>query len=72
MDSSRGELLKTDGTRHAGQAPAVPPCVARLLLRKGFASPEEVENFLRPRLKLLSDPFSLPNMEAAISRILAA
>ena len=71
-DSSRGELLKMDGTRHGGQAPAVPPCVARLLLRKGFASPEEVENFLRPRLKLLSDPFLLPNMEAAISRILAA
>jgi single-stranded-DNA-specific exonuclease len=47
-------------------------CVARLLMRKGFASAEEVENFLRPRLKSLSDPFLLPNMEAAVTRILAA
>ena len=25
-------------------------CIARLLLRKGFTTPEEVENYLRPRL----------------------
>jgi len=47
-------------------------CVARLLLRKGFHSLEEVENFLRPRLRSLSDPFLLPQMRAAVSRILAA
>ncbi len=47
-------------------------CVARLLLRKGFHSLEEVENFLRPRLSSLSDPFLLPEMRAAVSRILAA
>jgi single-stranded-DNA-specific exonuclease len=47
-------------------------CIARLLMRKGFASAAEVENFLRPRLKSLSDPFLLPNMEAAVTRILAA
>lgn len=41
-------------------------------MRKGFASPEEVETFLRPRLKLLSDPFLLPNMEVAVARILTA
>src|SRR4029453_9207478 len=46
-------------------------CIARLLMRKGFASAEEVEKFLRPRLKSLSDPFLLPNMEAAVMRILA-
>jgi single-stranded-DNA-specific exonuclease len=33
---------------------------------------EEVENFLRPRLKSLSDPFLLPQMHAAVSRLLAA
>ena len=32
-------------------------CIARLLLRKGFANIGEVEDFLRPRLKSLSDPF---------------
>jgi len=47
-------------------------CIARLLLRKGFHSLEEVENFLRPRLRSLSDPFLLPQMHAAVSRIFAA
>ena len=47
-------------------------CIARLLSRKGFRCAEEVENFLRPRLSSLSDPFLLPQMETAVSRILAA
>src|SRR5437773_2996165 len=47
-------------------------CIARLLLRKGFQSAEEVENFLRPRLNSLSDPFLVPQMEPAISRVLHA
>ncbi|MDB6147446.1 MAG: recJ [Spartobacteria bacterium] len=47
-------------------------CIARLLSRKGFLSAEEVGSFLRPRLKFLSDPFLLPQMETAVSRIFAA
>lgn len=47
-------------------------CIARLLMRKGFASADEVESFLHPRLKSLSDPFLLPNMQAAVDRILNA
>jgi single-stranded-DNA-specific exonuclease len=47
-------------------------CIARLLLRKGFASADEVESFLHPQLKSLSDPFLLPNMERAVMRVLAA
>jgi single-stranded-DNA-specific exonuclease len=47
-------------------------CIARLLMRKGFANAEAVEAFLRPRLKSLSDPFLLPNMKSAMSRVLAA
>lgn len=47
-------------------------CIARLLSRKGFASPDEVQAFLRPRLKTLSDPFLLPDMQKAVSRILSA
>lgn len=49
-----------------------PECIVRLLLRKGFANATEVDGFLRPRLKSLSDPFLLPNMEAAVARIIAA
>jgi single-stranded-DNA-specific exonuclease len=48
------------------------PCIAELLKRKGFASTEEVNAFLQPRLSSLSDPFLLPNMDAAVARILRA
>jgi single-stranded-DNA-specific exonuclease len=47
-------------------------CIARLLLRKGFRCAEDVNAFLRPRLSSLSDPFFLPQMHAAVSRILKA
>ncbi|MDP9098785.1 MAG: DHH family phosphoesterase, partial [Verrucomicrobiota bacterium] len=46
--------------------------MAELLKRKGFASAEEVNAFLQPRLRSLSDPFLLPNMATAVERILAA
>lgn len=48
------------------------PCIAELLKRKGFANTDEVNAFLQPRLRLLSDPFLLPNMAAAVSRIFCA
>lgn len=38
----------------------------------GFASREEVETFLRPRLKSLGDPFLLPQMDLAVTRLLRA
>ena len=47
-------------------------CIARLLLRKGFNTAADVQAFLSPRLKTLTDPFLLPNMETAVSRILNA
>ena len=47
-------------------------CIARLLLRKGFRCAQEVEKFLQPRLSSLNDPFLLPQMHAAVSRIFAA
>jgi len=50
----------------------IPPFVASHLVRRGITEPEIAEHFLTPRLKTLSDPFLLPNMEAAITRILAA
>lgn len=47
-------------------------CIARLLFRKGFRSTDEVQTFLQPRLSSLSDPFLLPQMRAAVARILGA
>jgi single-stranded-DNA-specific exonuclease len=47
-------------------------CIARLLSRKQFQTVEQVQQFLRPRLSSLSDPFLLPQMHAAVARIFAA
>ena len=47
-------------------------CIARLLSRKGFRDAEEVNAFLQPRLSSLNDPFLLPQMHPAVSRLLAA
>ncbi len=49
-----------------------PPCIARLLRRRGLRSDAEVAEFLRPRLARLSDPFLLPEMAQAADRILRA
>ncbi len=47
-------------------------CIARLLYRKGLRSDGDALEFLRPRLRSLSDPFLLPNLAAAVERILRA
>ena len=46
--------------------------LARILHRRGVASPEAADRFLNPRLKTLSDPFLLPDMRPAVDRILGA
>ena len=48
------------------------PCILELLKRKGFATGDELNDFLWPRLRSLGDPFSLPNMSSAVERILGA
>ena len=52
--------------RHIG------PLLAQCLLNRGHSDPEAIEQFLTPRLKLLTDPFLLPNMAAAVDRLFAA
>jgi len=67
--ASREEL---NGTAIAWSEICGSECIARLLSRRGFGCAEEVEDFLRPRLSSLSDPFLLPQMRAAVARVLAA
>ncbi|MDQ2658882.1 MAG: single-stranded-DNA-specific exonuclease RecJ [Verrucomicrobiota bacterium] len=47
-------------------------CITHLLQRRDFRTADEVNAFLQPRLRALSDPFLLPNMAAAVARILQA
>jgi len=45
------------------------PAIAGILVQRGFNSPDEIEEFINPRLANLSDPFELPDMEKASSRL---
>jgi len=46
--------------------------LAQCLVHRGFSEAEGISRFLQPRLKHLADPYLLPNMEAAVDRLLAA
>ena len=50
----------------------ISPLLAQCLLNRGFSEPSAIEKFLQPRLKNLADPFLLPNMAAAVERLLHA
>ena len=45
---------------------------ARILYARGFTDPKRAETFLYPRIDDLSDPFLLPDMEKAVSRVIEA
>ena len=50
----------------------ISPLLAQCLLNRGFSEPSVIQNFLQPRLKILADPFLLPNMDSAIGRLFRA
>jgi single-stranded-DNA-specific exonuclease len=50
----------------------ISPLLAQCLINRGFSEPDEIARFLQPRLKYLADPFLLPNMGAAVERLLLA
>ena len=47
----------------------VDPIVAELLLQRGIDSFEAAENFFRPKLEQLHDPFLMADMERAVNRM---
>src|ERR1039457_6158373 len=50
----------------------ISPLLAQCLLNRGLSEAPAIEKFLAPRLKNLADPFLLPNMDAAVGRLLRA
>ena len=49
----------------------IPPALAQVLVNRGFQDAESAEKFLNPQLRHLTDPFELPDMAAAVDRILS-
>jgi single-stranded-DNA-specific exonuclease len=50
----------------------ISPLLAQCLLNRGLSELPVIGNFLEPRLKNLSDPFLLPDMEKAVERLFRA
>ncbi len=51
---------------------AISPLLAQCLINRQLTAPDDIADFLNPRLKNLSDPFLLPNMRCAVDRLFLA
>ncbi|MDB6078723.1 MAG: recj: single-stranded-dna-specific exonuclease recj, partial [Akkermansiaceae bacterium] len=65
----RGDPFHLNGNGHGGAFPAI---LEHLVRQRGLPGGENLENFLRPKLRDLSDPFEIPEMRLAVDRILQA
>ena len=61
-----------EGFREEVDIGGLPRILRLLLAQRGYHEREEVERFLRPKLKELGDPFLLPEMDLAVERIFRA
>jgi single-stranded-DNA-specific exonuclease len=57
---------------HLADSLKITPLLAQCLANRGLVEPGPIDRFLHPRLKNLGDPFLIPNMAAAVERLLAA
>jgi single-stranded-DNA-specific exonuclease len=64
----RGEPF-SDGNGSEG---AFPPILEHLIRQRGLPSGDDLDGFLNPRLRDLSDPFLIPDMGLAVERLLQA
>lgn len=61
--------VETEAVRALQAALSVPAVVAEILARRGYGEPAAAKRFFRPRLDDFSDPWALPDVEAAVERI---
>jgi single-stranded-DNA-specific exonuclease len=57
---------------HLAKQLGVSTLLAQCLINRGLSEPDPIARFLDPRLKHLSDPFLLPNMNLAVERLFMA
>ena len=65
----QGDPFHTNGN---GRGHAFPAILEHLLRQRGLPGGDDLEAFLRPKLRDLSDPFEIAEMHAAVARILEA
>ena len=59
---------KEEATKMLGKCGGMMP-VAELLVRRGVSTPEGAESFFSPSLNDLHDPFLMPDMDKAVTRL---
>ena len=55
--------------QHLADALELPPALARILVSRGYATPEQASAFLYASMDDLSRPFLMPNLGAAVDVI---
>jgi single-stranded-DNA-specific exonuclease len=65
----RGDPFQTQGS---GRGHAFPAILEHLIRQRGLPVGENLESFLRPKLRDLGDPFEIGEMHQAVARILHA
>lgn len=72
MNHSRWNLLPSVPDKHLVTASGFPPLIARLLYNRGLVEPSQLELFIAADKRLSGNPFLLPDMHQAVSRIYQA
>lgn len=57
---------------YLSRAVSISPTLAQIIVNRGIKTPNEAIEFLRPSITGLSDPFDIPHMRQAVSRIKSA
>jgi single-stranded-DNA-specific exonuclease len=66
---SRGDPYRQDEVAGTG---AFPPILEHLIRQRGLPEGMELDDYLRPKLRNLADPFLIPDMKPAVERLLTA
>jgi single-stranded-DNA-specific exonuclease len=72
MNHSHWQMPPRLPAEHLARTKNLSPLIAQLLYNRGITEPDQVEPFLAADERLLADPFLLPDMDKAISRVYRA
>lgn len=72
MNHSRWNLLPPAPDNYLAKVSGFSPLVAQLLYDRGLTEPSQIESFLAADKRLSGDPFLLPDMHQAVTRIYQA
>jgi len=72
LDRKRWNLLPRIPDQLLSRIPGLSPLIAQLAFNRGLADPSQLEPFLAADERLSADPFLLPDMHQAVSRIYRA